>query len=772
MKRLAIGSSHRDAPPTGDKLNIENGSLSTPHAQHKPRRKFAPQPVETSSRSSRTDGLQRDNVPNGSQEGQQASKPPAVRRKFLVSPVETSARSSKNTSKDDKSKQTPPAESVEAFSRPSRDADQQKQPTKPKRKFAPQMVETSAMSSRERRTSVDDSPTASRQSSTSSRRFAPELVETAKGSFRKKPSPSPSAIPAYLRDEMDMQEGDEAEASTGTGESRFSAANIAKRSKKDPRRHSYCIPDLPVIQSDSSGEESARSLSSSPDVPNMYHQHEHRRRPHPKIQPESPSPPTQFHVDDRTLRDQAIAAYVHAEAHVPFNHYGGDSDDEDDRRSLTGKFTTDATSRPSMFRRASDVDLHLAQADMRLHRIAFERAKAEYEEDTAGASRFSSTAIAARHRLGIHHPEGTTLHQRNQVVAQSPSLGTPTKTPAASPTGAVTPDTDAEYRRAREAARPPMLGEELKFPFTVSPRMTRCDVDQPPRPRRVDSEDGSGSREDDGDGNGGVKLWAANVSVNNNATAGLWGGLCQASNTKTTEQPTTPLRSGLQTPAYDHDNPFNALSPPPTSTQIGGIGGGLWGSHTGSKTPAGARTPGRKIQPQPLMPLTPPRTSRDSASASDAFTASLDKKLALETLIEDEFPPRVITQIYNYLSLGYPPLARPFDAELSKISRISISDLRKADRSGSGQVKGYIGTPERDTVDSDMDIEIDPDTGTVRGCRRWEALRLYVKEWARQSPNFASERAFCEGGADPKRRDVGAGQWGGGAGVRKGSWGF
>lgn len=722
-------------------------------------------------------GLHRDNMSSVSQEEQQqARKPITTRRKFAVSPVETSARSSKDTAKADKSRKSPVVEPVEVPSRKSRDVGQQKQlqPTKPKRRFAPQMVETSATSSRQRKDSIDDSPTASRQSSTSSRKFQPELVETAKGSFRKKPSASPSAIPAYLREDIDMQE-EGGEGDSESGESRFSAANIAKRSKKDPRRHSYCIPDLPVIQSDSSGEESARSLSSSPDVPNMFHQHERHRRPHPKIQPESaPLPlPTQFHVDDRSLRDQAIAAYISAEAHVPFNHYGGDSDDEDDRRSLTGKFTTDASSRPSMFRRSSDVDLHLAQADMRLHRIAFERAKAEYEADTAGASRFSSAAIAARHRLGVHHPEGTTLHQRNHVIAVSPVLGTPTKTPAASPTGAATPDTDVEYRRAREAARPPMLGEELKFPFTVSPRMTRCDVDQVPRPRRNDSGDGSGSR-DDNDGNSrGVKLWAADVSVNTNATAGLWGGLCQASNTKVTEQPSTPLRSGLQTPAYEHDNPFSILSPPPTSTQAG-VTGGLWGSHTGSKTPAGARTPGRKLPPQPLMPLTPPRTSRDMTSASDAFTASLDKKLALETLIEDEFPPHVITQIYNYLSLGYPPLARPFDAELSKISRIPVSELRKADRSGSGQVKGYIGTPERESEADERDtVDIDPDTGTVRGCRRWEALRAYVKEWARQSPNFASERAFCEGGGgSSKRRDVGAGQWGGGAGVRKGSWGF
>jgi hypothetical protein len=132
------------------------------------------------------------------------------------------------------------------------------------------------------------------------------------------------------------------------------------------------------------------------------------------------------------------------------------------------------------------------------------------------------------------------------------------------------------------------------------------------------------------------------------------------------------------------------------------------------------------------------------------FTSTIDKKLQLESRIEDEFPNRVITQIYNYLSLGYPSLAHMFDDELSKISRIPIDELRKDDNNI--DAKGYIGVPEGDGHD---------ETEVVGKCKRWEALRLYVREWARQSPNFADDRT----------RPVGANEdWG--ARARKGSWGI
>jgi hypothetical protein len=139
------------------------------------------------------------------------------------------------------------------------------------------------------------------------------------------------------------------------------------------------------------------------------------------------------------------------------------------------------------------------------------------------------------------------------------------------------------------------------------------------------------------------------------------------------------------------------------------------------------------------------------APAQDDFTSAIDKKLTLERQIEEEFPDRVVTQIYNYLSLGYPSLAWAFDEELAKISRISVEELRKDDMQM--DAKGYVGVPEGNGTE-----ESDVNGGK---CRRWEALRLYVREWARQSPGFA------EGGKKGARAEA----WGGGATVRRGSWG-
>jgi len=135
------------------------------------------------------------------------------------------------------------------------------------------------------------------------------------------------------------------------------------------------------------------------------------------------------------------------------------------------------------------------------------------------------------------------------------------------------------------------------------------------------------------------------------------------------------------------------------------------------------------------------------------FTSTIDRKLHLEQQIEESFPHSVITQIYNYLSLGYPSLAHMFDDELSKISRITVEELRKDDYNV--DAKGYVGAPEGDGVD---------ESEVINGkCKRWEALRLYVREWARQSPHFLDEESRVRA-----RMGVANEDWG--ARVRKGSW--
>jgi len=90
-------------------------------------------------------------------------------------------------------------------------------------------------------------------------------------------------------------------------------------------------------------------------------------------------------------------------------------------------------------------------------------------------------------------------------------------------------------------------------------------------------------------------------------------------------------------------------------------------------------------------------------------------------------------------------MARPFDEELSKISKIPIEELRQDDHLAKS--RGYIRLGKDGNL---TDTEITEET-----CMRWRALRVYVHEWAKQHPNMAEEEFPIVGQ---------------GTAVRKGSW--
>ena len=109
--------------------------------------------------------------------------------------------------------------------------------------------------------------------------------------------------------------------------------------------------------------------------------------------------------------------------------------------------------------------------------------------------------------------------------------------------------------------------------------------------------------------------------------------------------------------------------------------------------------------------------------------------------------------MYNYISLGYPATARAFDDELSKISGIEIEQLRKDDRLSVGKgfmlemelaVKKRTGitsaTGSRTSSgDDDDEVMLTPEEDERRHRNkppRWRALKLYIREWARQHPSF------------------------------------
>ena len=100
-----------------------------------------------------------------------------------------------------------------------------------------------------------------------------------------------------------------------------------------------------------------------------------------------------------------------------------------------------------------------------------------------------------------------------------------------------------------------------------------------------------------------------------------------------------------------------------------------------------------------------------------------------------------MTQVFNYLSLGSPAIARDYDAELAKISRLPVEELRADDGlvaglGGSGYVRLGPGEPSGEGVVEER-------------CGRWRALRLYIREWERQRPGMV-ERPLPRGATGRK----------------------
>lgn len=635
-----------------------------------PSRRFAPEPLETTKKSSR--------------------------RRFAPEPVETTVKSSRDKKRDETADSDRPrrrfvAEPVETSSRSSRhpqtEANEQSPGLRPRRRFVPEPIEITTETRRRRRPDsekdgdpADEQPTSPPLSS--GRKFSPELLETARGSYRRGYASPRSPIPKHLRAASPAVTQDV----DGVPESKFSHAALARRLREEKRQPSFVVPDLPMIESDSGDDYHS-------ETPSLSHSQSSIDTDRRYKSPDTKDSYTEYVLrlaaqtaTEQELQNQAMAAYINERPHEPVDHFAIEEDENVSKPVLVGKLSGDHGVDVRTFRRSSAADLDWEMHNMRQHHAQLEKAKQVLKNDTAGHSRFSAAALATR-----HHLEKAKAARRKTKKAKAE---------------------DSELAKMRAAASPPMLGEDIVFPFTISPKMTRCDPDQIPRPRRADSDD---EMEVDTDPN----LWTASIGVSNESNNGLWMGLCQKPNNS---RPTTPLRSGIQTPAFERSNPFDTITP---------------------KTP---HTPGLKLPRTYLnhsfLQLTPIKTE-------DAFTNSIDRKLKLEKQIEEEFPDRVVTQVYNYLSLGYPSLAHAFDEELSKISRIPIEELRKDD--DFANAKGYVGVPEGDGSDENE---------VVGHCKRWEALKLYVREWARQSPNFASERQMALSSANNN--------WG--ATVRKGSW--
>lgn len=230
---------------------------------------------------------------------------------------------------------------------------------------------------------------------------------------------------------------------------------------------------------------------------------------------------------------------------------------------------------------------------------------------------------------------------------------------------------EAELERMRNAASPPMLGGDLVFRRCPSPKATKFETDQRANVMHKRSEGGGG----------------------------LWGGYCVADDESQFISPAIRGPPLLATPANEREDIFSIS-----------FGNEIDGNKSRPSSPTAAKGGVHLL------------TGLDERLKAEAAKSKFNETL------EQEFDDRFVTQVYNYLSLGYPSLARQYDEELSKISRIPIEELNKDD--SQADVTGHIGLVEGETV-------------VARGirCARWTALRIYILEWARQHPDMNNEAA-------------------------------
>ena len=414
---------------------------------------------------------------------------------------------------------------------------------------------------------------------------------------------------------------------------------------------------------------------------------------------------------EEKLREQALAAFPNSDYHEPVAHYVDDEEDSDEM---------DVEDRPATWEGHDDDEYE-----------GFPKTFSRRRETSHGNWELKEMRKHHEQREQERNAAKTTA-RRTSTAAQSPWWNVQDYASAQEESRR-----DPEMKNMRDRARPPMLGNDIRFPRSASPEPARFDVTQGSHKLRHQmcylSEQVDAHESPEGLWGGGPlqKVSTNRSAKSNNSTSsqggGLWGGFCvEDENTKHLAPPSGP--TGLMTPRVEQGNPFEATF----ETMVPPV------------------HPSDRINPVPLspnvvLPLTPPA---NEALGIDGILLG-DKEL--DHLMEVDYPDSFITQVYNYLSLGYPSLARPFDEELSKISGVPMADLRHDDDIARSMPKGYI------RLGDDFEGRGDGTDQTLKekGCARWNALKLYIREWARQEKNMVRSESI-------------GGNWG--TGARRGSW--
>ncbi|KAH8173944.1 hypothetical protein LIA77_05363 [Sarocladium implicatum] len=241
----------------------------------------------------------------------------------------------------------------------------------------------------------------------------------------------------------------------------------------------------------------------------------------------------------------------------------------------------------------------------------------------------------------------------------------PAGSPFGTPFGGLVPKADPKDKK-KKGVSPPMLGDELVFRTCPSPKLTKLETDHP----FVEKDRPDKHRDVSGGG-------------------GLWRGYCYSGGKNDT----------YLVPAD--------LKPAPMIA-----------------TPYPARTPGGPLATDAISdePSSIGKSPMDSLQVLDERLRRAQARAEKYEKIANEFSDDFVTQVYNYLSLGYPAMARGFDDELARISRIDVSELEAED--DKPLAKGHM---------LQMKLE---DSRAGERCPRWRALRVYITEWARQHPDL------------------------------------
>lgn len=405
----------------------------------------------------------------------------------------------------------------------------------------------------------------------------------------------------------------------------------------------------------------------------------------------------------RQIQEAALAAFPNSRAreggvaHFYFRESSGSDNSADDaHRPRDG-------AQPRVRRKSSNLGLNWWHQYMQEHAKRLARDRAGRDHDIPSATNFDVDDMdlcllpnplwttTQRVSPGERRDSPVAVRPTDILVPDGPWAPAPHLAPSegrrARPFGVIGfKSEDAQLHLMRQAASPPMLGKDLTFRRCPSPKQTKLETDHPFVDQRERSRDVPGQ--------GG--LWKGHC-----CRSGSNGGNVVSAGQRHAGLVVTPPTPALPREPLTCDRLSEEPSPPASSGGPHNKACGMWA--------AGPRPRRGEARAQGLLqPLGVPDERRERERARD-------KKILQE--FDDEF----VTQVYNYLSLGYPATARPFDQELSRVSRISTAELGRDDRR---MAKGHM-----------LEMRLD-DTPEDARCPRWRALKVYILQWARSHPNL------------------------------------